>query len=278
MKKTLLSTITNAANGLLANKLNDELGFVAVKLDESGKFISVTPKNGSTVLVHTCDPDDYSNDTAADEDPIETWEVMKWFNAGADVELGYKIPEGSSKKTTGNKLLDVLRYGKPVSQKIKESGFYWRDEDEDASEWNKVRNDSVDCWMALPSKTSKEDLLMAAGAGASTGSKSKEDQKEELMFQHSFRLGDGSYMIIKTIPSADWKDGSPLPDDVGAFKWIWIGDFYDQRLIDAGKLSARFKMPAPGESWDTVDMAENILRHVLKSKGINPDGAYDLIG
>lgn len=277
------------ANEIVAERLNKTLEVVPM----TGEKNQPKPANGAHVLIHSWEPEDVEG-----EEGYDVWEVVRWFKAGTVVEAGIDTRGSKSE----SKIIRALK-GKKIHQTIGEDGFYWRDSDdyEGPNEWHRIANGNIDCWCELTG-TGKGKMmqelrgiasLMTLGESEKGEEPESEDdsdgdcdgeggceshEPEELMFKHEFRLFDGTAMEIKTIPSSEWKDGKRLPDDVGAFAWRWRNK--DGSLIKKGELSARFPLPEDGEDWDTVDLAEQVLRYVLERerKIKNPDGAYALIG
>lgn len=271
-------------NGLVADELNQKLEFVPM--------MDAVPENGAMVLLHGWEEDEDS-----EEDGYDCWELATWYEEGTAADVGV---------VWANDDLQV------VQQTIKESGFYAQDA---AGEWYRVSDENYDCWCelkrsgagklrgevkklasVLERKVEKEakkaegakaaqeaqakiakEAMEAKKVNSKAGKAESEEEGEEVLFTHSFRLGDGSIFTVETIPSEKWGNGEELPDDEGAFNWQCV----DRRgwLNDGGELRAKFSMPEEGKDWDTVEIADQILRYVMKTKmGINnPTGWYALI-
>ncbi len=252
-----MEALERLVNGLVADKLNQGLEFVPMT-----DVVKDKPENGAMVLLHGWEEDEDS-----EEGGYDCWELATWYEKGTVADV------------------DIIAH-----QTIGESGFYTQD---DNGKWRRIDEENYDCWCELKrSKTGElrgEARKLTAMLGkkaeketkkveeAESAKEAKPEEKEEVLFTHSFRLGDGSIFTVETIPEEKWGDGKELPDDEGAFNWQWI----DRRgwLNDGGELKAKFSMPEKGKDWDTVDIADQILRHIMKTKmGINnPTGWYALI-
>ncbi len=263
-------------NGLVADALSQNLKFVPMK--RSVEEMTEKPENGAYVLVHG-----WEEDCAEKSGGYDTWEILRWFEAGTVVSIGHD-PENLGKEEE-NLLLRILK-GNEIKQRIREDGFYWQ-EDKNGMEpekWRRTDEGSIDCWCELK-KSGKGEIIKEVGKAAhALGAKMQEKRREkegeddgEILFEHKFRLSTGDSVTVKTIPSKDWEDGKELPADVGAFEWCWRTK--EDAVITTGSLSARFSTPEGGKDWDTVEVAEQVLRYVMKTmmKVKNPDGAYALV-
>ena len=268
-EKKTMKALERLVNGLVADKLNQKLEFVP--MTDAVKEVKDELENGAMALLHG-----WEEDEGSEEGGYDCWELATWYEKGAVADVSIV-----------------------AQQTIGESGFYTQD---DNGKWRRIAEGNYDCWCelkkswtgrlrgeakkltAILEKKIEKETKKVEGAENSKEAKevkeakeAKPEEKEEVLFTHSFRLGDGSIFTVETIPEKKWGDGKGLPDDEGAFNWQWI----DRRgwLNDGGELRAKFSMPEKGKDWDTIDIADQILRHIMKTKmGINnPTGWYSLI-
>lgn len=270
-----MKTTEKMANMVLAGRLTGGLAFYPMVDGGDGK----KPENGAKVLVHN-----WERETDDGTVGYDSWEVMRWLEAGTKMDLGVRANPDAGK--SGEDELIRAITGKRAIQTIGEDGFYWKESEPSESgfcRWVRLGDGNCDCWAELPD-TGKGDILRemnsrgAEDADADEAGEADGDEDNELLFQKEARLCDGTSIIVRTIASKDWKDGKPLPPDVGAFLWRRLDRKGRAIAGESGKFSARFKMPED-RRWDEDEIAEQVIRFILREKyGIeNPDGVYDLI-